>query len=107
MEKPSRPSDFRRIVFPAQHLGSISCDEAALKLRSMWPENVVKMVTVNKTTKYFDKRCGLQHLQIETFLHPSYDFDNYFARPNNDTHWPEGFVPFQVCNCVLSENCQF
>ena len=62
-------------------------------------------VTVRKTSEYYDPRCGLEHLEVETFLHPAYDFDSYFARPRHDHRWPDRFVPFQICNCKISEQC--
>ena len=64
------------------------------------------MLTVTNAAP-FDTKCGLQHLQIEVFLYPGYSYENFFERPMNDSNWPKGFVPFQVCNCKLFENCVF
>ena len=99
----SRNMRRERLVFPAQYSGPISCEKAAKKLRRKWPESVVRMVTVRKTAEAFNERCGLDHLEVEVFVEPGYDFDNYFARPANDDNWPHGFVPAYICNCKLYE----
>ena len=62
------------------------------------------MITVSRTTEYFDRKCGLQHLQIEVFLHPAFNYENYFERPRFDNNWPPDFVPYQICNCRINED---
>ena len=94
----------RKVVFPAQHLGPITTEEAETKLREVWPQQVVTGISVSKTAKFFNKKCGLEHLQIEAHLQPGYNFDNYFSRPAHDQHWPSEFLPFQICNCKLEES---
>ena len=93
----------KRLVFPAQYSGPVTCEKAAKKLRKKWPERVVRMLTVRKTAEAFDERCGLEHLEVEAFVEAGYDFDNYFARPANNNNWPSGFLPAYICNCKLFE----
>ena len=95
-----------RVVFPAQHQGPISEEKAKEILLKHWPRGVVKMLTVRKTTEKFDERCGIEHLEVEAFLQPGFTYDNYFGRPTNDSHWPNGFVPAYICNCKLYESYQ-
>ena len=94
----------RRVVFPAQHLGPISTQQAESQLREVWPGHVVRRISVRKTASFFNKNCGLEHLQIETLLQPGYNYHNYFSRPAHDQHWPRQFLPFQICNCKLEES---
>ena len=93
-----------RVVFPAQHLGPITTQEAESQLREFWPRQVVRRISVRKTAQLFSAKCGLEHLEIETFLQPGHNYDNYFSRPAHDQHWPRQFLPFQVCNCKLEES---
>merc|ERR1719500_1287678 len=102
-ENKCQNMDYQRIVFPAQYKGQISPEESTKILRNAWPTEIVKMISVKKTTEYFDRRCGQEHLQVETFLHPDFTYDSYFARPKNEENWPKGFLPFEICNCKLQE----
>ena len=103
-EEVEKVAEMRRIVFPAQHLGPISTQEAESQLREVWPQHVVTRISVSKTAQFFNKKCGLEHLQIETLLQPGYNYDNYFCRPAHDHHWPHQFLPFHICNCKLEES---
>ena len=94
----------RRVVFPAQHQGPLTTQQAEDKLRQVWPHHVVTSISVSKTAEFFNKKCGLEHLQIEALLEPGYNYDNYFSRPTHDQHWPREFLPFQICNCKLEES---
>ena len=96
--------EMKKIIFPAQHLGPITSQEAERQLREIWPQHIVRRISVSKTAKFFSQKCGLEHLEIEAHLVPGYSFDNYFSRPAHDQHWPPRFQPFQVCNCKLEES---